>query len=388
MNQVATESNNQSRQLSIDTENSETAPLCANCGIELNGKFCHQCGQSSRSVIKFFGEVIKELLDDVIGYDSRLQHSIIPLLFQPGKLSAEYIQGRRFYYVRPFRLYLFTSILFIIALQFTTSGVDFLPEEIQQSTTEAAPTTLPTNQNKDLNNNAPLTAQTNLDNITQSYIDASMQKTANIAQANKETNDKKKVGPYFHVNENGLTINPNKPPSSSKFINISTDNLKLKQIMNEINAKAESWKKDPSPLLNEFFNLFPYMMFIILPVFAIFSKIFYLFSKRYYVEHLIFSLHNHSFIYLVMIVEISLEALQSWTKTATFTGASVLYEMMDWINLLIILWIIAYIFIATKRFYQQGWVMTISKTFALGIIYLLLSSVGLMLTLVIGAYLA
>ncbi len=388
MPQTTMDKNNQSGQQVIESTNPETIPLCANCGIELNGQFCHQCGQSSRSMIKFFGEVIKEVLDDVIGYDSRLKHSIVPLLFQPGKLSKEYIQGRRFYYVMPFRLYLFTSILFIITLQFTTSGTNFLPENIQQSTTKAVPTTLATNQSKNSNTISPTTDQSNLENITQAFIDASAQKSANVSQENKDTNEKKKVGVYFHLNENGLTIDQSKQLTSSKFINISTDNRKLNLIMDEINAKAESWKKDPSPLINEFFNLFPYMMFIILPVFAIFSKFFYLFSKRYYVEHLIFSLHNHSFIYLVMLIEISLEAMQSSIKMATFTGAGVLYEMMDWINILIILWIIAYIFIATKRFYQQGWVMTISKTFALGIIYLLLTSVGLVLTLMIGAYLA
>ncbi len=388
MPQTTTDTDNQSGQQAIDSTNPETIPLCANCGIELNGQFCHQCGQSSRSMIKFFGEVIKEVLDDVIGYDSRLKHSISPLLFQPGKLSKEYIQGRRFYYVMPFRLYLFTSILFIITLQFTANGTNFLPENIPQSTTEVVPSALPINQSENSNNISPTTDQSNLENITQTFIDTSAQKTANVSQENKDTNEKKKVGNYFRLNENGLTIYPNRPLTSSKFINISTDNPKLNLIMDEINAKAESWKKDPSPLINEFFNLFPYMMFIILPVFAIFSKFLYLFSKRYYVEHLIFSLHNHSFIYLVMLVEISLEALQSSIKTATFTGASVLYEMMDWINILIILWIIAYIFIATKRFYQQGWVMTISKTFALGIIYLLLTSIGLVLTLIIGAYLA
>lgn len=360
--------------------------LCNNCGAELNGKFCHECGQSSRSMIKFFGEVVKEVLDDVIGYDSRLKHSIMPLLFQPGKLTKEYIQGRRFYYVMPFRLYLFTSILFIIILQFTTNGANFLPEELQQNKTKSVSTTLPSNQNKTKNKvNSAIMTPSKYDITSKSVMESpTIQQTSKTKSENKKNTGLQNDGFYFRLNKYGL----NKPQTSPKFINISTDNPTLNLIMDEINSKAESWKKDPSPLINEFFNLFPYMMFIILPIFAIFSKFFYLFSKRFYVEHLIFSLHNHSFIYLVMIIEISLEAMQSHIRSATFTGASMLYDMTELINTLIILWIMAYIFIATKRFYQQGWIMTISKTIALGLIYLLLISVGLLLTLIIGAYLA
>ena len=88
--------------------------LCANCGASLGGQFCHSCGQSSKSMIKFFGEVIKELLDDTLGYDSRLKHSLLPLFFKPGRLTLDYVKGKRFHYVLPFKLYLITSVLFIL----------------------------------------------------------------------------------------------------------------------------------------------------------------------------------------------------------------------------------------------------------------------------------
>ncbi len=357
---------NPASQHSEDTPNSERSAHCTNCGTLLNGKFCHQCGQSSRSMIKFFGEVLKEILDDVIGYDSRLKHSILPLLFQPGKLSKEYVQGRRFYYVMPFRLYLFTSILFILVLQFSAKGVNFLPE-VQPADSSHTPTEINSSQTE----------------ITANKTNLSAEKSGQNHSENKASN---KPEALSHANGNGIRHNKLQQPP--QFINMSTDNPKLKQIMAEINLKAESWKKDPSPLFDEFFQLFPYMMFIILPVFAIFSKLFYLFSDKYYVEHLIFSLHNHSFIYIAMIIEIGLGALQPEVKTANFSITNMFYETIEWMNLFIFLWIIAYIFLATRRFYQQGWVMTISKTLALGLIYIFLASVGLVITLIVGAYLA
>jgi hypothetical protein len=91
--------------------------LCSNCGSALGGEFCHTCGQSSKSMIKFFGEVMVELLDDTLGYDSRLKNSIFLLLFRPGRITLDYIRGKRFHYVLPFKLYLITSVLFILLIK-------------------------------------------------------------------------------------------------------------------------------------------------------------------------------------------------------------------------------------------------------------------------------
>ncbi|MGB0496620.1 MAG: DUF3667 domain-containing protein, partial [Kangiellaceae bacterium] len=109
------------------TDTSVNTLVCGNCETVLSGQFCHSCGQSSKSMIKFFGEVVKELLDDALGYDSRFKHSLLPLLFKPGRLTLDYVKGKRFHYVLPFKLYLITSVLFILIIKNTTDtdGLNF-----------------------------------------------------------------------------------------------------------------------------------------------------------------------------------------------------------------------------------------------------------------------
>jgi len=96
---------------------------CKNCHTPLSGPFCHQCGQPDRSIIRFFGTLIHELLEDIISIDSRAARTLFALLFKPGFLTKEYVAGRRFRYVPPLRLFLLTSIFcifFIWVLNKTT----------------------------------------------------------------------------------------------------------------------------------------------------------------------------------------------------------------------------------------------------------------------------
>ncbi len=62
-----------------------------------------------------FSEAIGELADDVVAWDSRLWRTLLPLVFKPGYLTAEFIAGRKARYVAPYRLYLIISfILFLV----------------------------------------------------------------------------------------------------------------------------------------------------------------------------------------------------------------------------------------------------------------------------------
>ena len=203
-------------------------------------------------------------------------------------------------------------------------------------------------------------------------------KTDSKSFSNKIVNEKNRKGIYFETGDIDTEHN--------KFISISGATGFFKKAIDDINKKAEGWKKDPSPLLDEFLRLLPYMMFIIIPLFALVTKLFYLFSKRFYIEHLIFSLHNHSFIFLVLVLNIGFQELQEILLKQTFTGAAFLSSLFGWLSVLGFIWMAVYVFLAVKRVYQQSWFMTITKTTLLSVVYLTLSSVGTLITLIIGAY--
>jgi len=369
---------------------------CSNCGVELNGQFCHACGQSSKSVIKFFGDVIKELLDDAIGYDSRLKHSIFPLLFKPGRITLDYVKGKRFHYVLPFRLYLITSLILILLIKgvVSTEDINFDNVIVDESSLQVP------KEVKTKVNNALEQAKTQQDNpkvdelidsiineneIENEVIDSEINSAENTSFKTPEIKDKKTYKNFNITLSDGNNL---KWDGDKKELT-GIENLKnglFKSFFEEVNPKLKHWLKNPEPLIDSFFEALPYMMFIILPIFALFLKLFYSFSKRYYTEHLIFLLHNHSFIYMVLMLQIIVDLIVDKLLLSESWIAQISESILSLISMLLGYWVVIYIFLAMKRFYRQGWGVTISKSLALGFIYLMMLSFGFMITIAAGAY--
>lgn len=92
----------------------EAAATCANCGTALTGQFCAGCGQASRLKLTFH-EFTGQALGGLTNLDSRFWRTLRDLCV-PGKLTAEYLAGRRARYMPPVQTYLFASLVFFAAL--------------------------------------------------------------------------------------------------------------------------------------------------------------------------------------------------------------------------------------------------------------------------------
>jgi hypothetical protein len=97
---------------------SMTAARCKNCGAALLGRYCVDCSQAADVHVPTTGELVHEAMEGLAHADSRLWRTLIPLWFQPGKLTNEFIAGRRIAYVPPFRLYLVLSVIFFLVASF------------------------------------------------------------------------------------------------------------------------------------------------------------------------------------------------------------------------------------------------------------------------------
>ncbi len=92
--------------------------ICPNCGSELSGKYCNNCGQKKIhrqefSVKHFTRQALNEFTDLE---SNKIFKTLVALLFRPGILAAEYRAGRKGKYVSPIRLYLtFSAIYFLFA---------------------------------------------------------------------------------------------------------------------------------------------------------------------------------------------------------------------------------------------------------------------------------
>jgi hypothetical protein len=136
-------------------------------------------------------------------------------------------------------------------------------------------------------------------------------------------------------------------------------------------SKAEFMNR----LIHDFETYLPKLMFVFLPLVALLLKLFYIRSKRYYMEHLIFTLHNHAFIYTAMIFILLagvLGAHFTWLATPT----RYFNDVLGW-------YMVVYIFLAMLFYYRQSFIKTLVKFLLLGFIYWL----ALITTFVLGVVL-
>ena len=91
---------------------------CLNCGTRLVGSHCHACGQAAH-VHRTLGAFFHDLLHGVFHFEGKLWRTLPLLAWHPGRLTREYIDGRRASYVSPIALFLFCLFLmFAVVKQF------------------------------------------------------------------------------------------------------------------------------------------------------------------------------------------------------------------------------------------------------------------------------
>ncbi len=98
-------------------EAAETQP-CPNCGEELQGEYCQACGQKrihrhELGLKHFFINAANEFTDLE---SNKIVRTFRALFFKPGRLTDEYLAGRKGRYITPVRLYLtFSALYFLFA---------------------------------------------------------------------------------------------------------------------------------------------------------------------------------------------------------------------------------------------------------------------------------
>jgi hypothetical protein len=89
------------------------AGRCLNCGAPLHGAFCGACGQRSVPANPTVSELAGDAWRELSGYDGRIAATFRGLL-HPGRLTLEYLHGRRARYLSPVRLYLIVSLIYFL----------------------------------------------------------------------------------------------------------------------------------------------------------------------------------------------------------------------------------------------------------------------------------
>ena len=112
---------------------------CANCEAELIGPYCHDCGQLAVDFHKSIWRLGREVLESFFHIDGRLAYTLPRLILRPGRLTRDYLDGKRAYQVPPLRMFLVVLLLTFLVGQcaLPSSAVDLGPQGAEREAARA-----------------------------------------------------------------------------------------------------------------------------------------------------------------------------------------------------------------------------------------------------------
>ena len=250
-----------------------------------------------------------EVMEDLTHADSRLWSTVGALLFKPGFLTCEFLAGRRVQYLPPLRLYLVLSLLFFV-IAALNRGEEVTVLVMPQDGSQILPT-------------KPL------------VLASSGERRRRGEQACNE------------IGTNGA------------FERLLSQGCH-KAVQDDGRALSETYKHN-----------IPRAIFLSLPILALALKPLYRRSRRYYVEHLLFLLHNHAFIFLWF---------AAYNAVCLLISAGVVRKSLFFV---FALYVPYYYFRAMRRVYGDGPWLTLGKFTALSLAYLI---VAVLLLVATGMY--
>jgi hypothetical protein len=339
---------------------------CENCGAELQGHWCAQCGQPAIEYRRSFRHVVADLLNEFLNWDSKFFTTIALLILKPWRLTNAFLAGKRVRYVNPLRLYLLASILFFFAVNYATKGVKFEPGKLEPKDRAELEAEL---KNEDLppaareklaallRESSPSPASEPSTNTPSPVPSGSP--NASPSSPAPETMQKKQYG---KIGERPFAVFDSDTKSSTPFERWIEGRAKEK--MGEHGTKMGLFI---STLLS---NL-PYMMLCCIPLFAFVLKVLYIRRGIFYIDHLIYALHIHTFAYTgIMLIVLATIGL----------NRAVPGLIAGWIIALLWIAFVVQIFLSIRRVYRQGWFISIFKFFFGGFAYLMVLVAALVAT--------
>ncbi|HEY1043585.1 MAG TPA: DUF3667 domain-containing protein [Telluria sp.] len=228
---------------------------CLNCGTTVHLNYCANCGQETRLHVPSAREFIHEFVTHYIAIEGKLWRTLKLLLFKPGKLTTEYLAGRRASYIIPLRIFLTFSILFFATMKL--SNVDLVNSDVGKAGQEQQ---------------APARGS-----------------AGDSARPDREAAAKPGRRDRSDLHELAEYIGPGAVAKIERVLDLPQE------------------QRD-KVIAAGFYSYAPYAMLLLMPVFALYLKLLYLGSGRRYGEHFLFALHTNAFAYL----QITLMILSPW----------------------------------------------------------------------------
>lgn len=344
---------------------------CLNCGAIVHGRYCHICGQENIEPKESFWQLLTHFAYDITHFDGKFFSTLRYLLFKPGFLSKEYLKGKRASYLHPIRMYVFTSAFFFLVF------FSLHKEEEVVKINETDPTAAQVMKNlekkkanllESLNDSMPSIAR-------KPMLKAIQMVDSDMAAMRKDTTVKKRLkseGGNFTIFSMSSTDQRYRTEKEYDSLQLTLapgkrDNFIERRFAHQSMHLREKYQNNGkaiwTAIFSKFQHLFPQMMFVSLPLFALMLQLLY--SRRksfFYVNHVVYTIHLYCATFIIILLGMFIDLLMD----------NLGMKESDWVSTVFGLFVIFYWYKSMRHFYEQRRGKTLLKYVLLGLLSIFL----------------
>ncbi|MFP9114512.1 DUF3667 domain-containing protein [Flavobacterium sp. RHBU_3] len=242
---------------------------CQNCGHQVLEIYCPHCGQKNTETRQSFAHLVGHFAEDLTHYDGAFWKTIKYLIFRPGKLTVEYLEGKRQLYVPPVKLYIFVSFITFLL-------IGIMPEKEAEN-----------------------------EGAKSNFI--AVNKLGDI-EINGEGLDEKKKNEYTLTS--GEKVNSIKKLDSLHAIPGKVTDLEYTFTKKVI--EIENGTISTEEIGEAFMHTLPKVLFIYMPIFAFWLWLFHSKKRWLFFDHSIFTLHYFALLLLLSCITTIINRLTSY----------------------------------------------------------------------------
>ncbi|BBE19341.1 hypothetical protein AQPE_3526 [Aquipluma nitroreducens] len=394
--------------------------ICLNCETHLRPEdnYCPNCGQKNTTHIIPLKHILLETFEDFFHFDTKLWNTIKTTFAHPGKITRDYLEGKRARYVPPVKFYIFISFIFFLLLgKLSDHAIDERKNPQDWNLTISKSMSISLNEllgekklyySKDSNDvrliEFDFTSKDSLQRylvqlksapdsvINKLLVEDDMDTTANVRKnfrnllalipehssaldsmkqnyfvdgkfefetAEEYNQFKEKIRDYSDAQIDSVLI--------SKGENANWVNRQLLRKFRKFDWKD---KDDMKVLIHAVLKSISLTMFVMMPVTALLLLLIF-YRKKYYYEHLIFSIHIHTIFFLILSLVLGIQI---------FISDSLGNMLWSWTFLICLI----YLVLSLKYNYKQPWGKTIAKFLLMSMPYLIISLTLAVVAIVYG----
>jgi hypothetical protein len=363
---------------------------CLNCNAEVTGRYCQVCGQENIEPKESFWSLATHFIHDLTHFDGKFFSTLKYLLFKPAFLSKEYLKGRRTSYLHPIRMYVFTSFIFFLIFFNFYQKVELQNEKEEKLQVDSVI--------KQLKSKKALYDSV-ISHLDTTELEISLAKAKLRAdKLNKEIallqKDSTKKDSIYLLNSNFTILGGKKdednPVASSdkQYDSIQTtlpiakrDGFLMRRINHQQIHLYNKYKNNGVAILKgigeRFLHMFPQMLFVSLPFFALILQLLYVRRKQlYYVNHVVFTIHLYCGTFILILASLLLGSIFELLHVNMAIYGSVAYLLM-----------LFYWYKSFRNFYSQSRGKTFLKFIVLFFLTLMMMSFIFLLFFIFSAFL-